>query len=374
LQDVTADGGIFVYDTGVGMRVSLDSGVTWSEARQMPYEAGFYQVDFADNLHGWALKTTQGTAASDITVYRTNDSGRTWQLASVGSVAVGAGEVANATVHFLDSSHGQIWAVVSDWGISGTYTCEESITDDGGATWSKLYSSPCIGSDQPPTKWMTNAVGYAFGFDSTAGSVSTSEPRVGEVKTWVTLDGGRTWKIASLPVDPSEVGLDATALVTAPDRMRLFVEFVPKNGGDWPQRAAMFESTNDGATWSLAYSLHLPDRLTAVSAVGFDHWIAQMDNSAGGNAEGQLVETFDGGRTWNAVPGPGFSNVTAMQWWDTQRGVLEVYEPAPCQTSGSAAARSGQPQVQKTSSDTCSGRTTVFLTNDGGRTWHQVPF
>jgi hypothetical protein len=374
LLDVTADGGVFVYAKGEGMRVSLDSGVTWSAGRQMPYETyGSYQADFVDKLHGWAWTIVQGTTAADITVYRTDDSGRTWQPAQVGSVALGAGEVANVTVHFLDASHGQVWTNVSDWGISGTYTCELSITDDGGATWSKLYPSSCIGIDQPPT-WTSNGVGYTFTYDSTADAISSSELRVGAVKAWVTLDGGRTWKIAGLPVDPSEVSLDATTLSAAPGRLRLFVEFVPKNGGDWPTRAAVFESTDDGATWSLAYSLHLPDRVMEVSAVGFDHWIAQMYDSTVGATEGRLVETLDGGRTWNVLAGPGFSNVTAMRWWDSQRGVLDVYEPAPCQTNGSAAARSGDPQAQQTTPDNCSGHTTVFITNDGGRTWHQVPF
>ena len=373
LLDVTADGGIFTYAKNEGLRVSLDSGVTWSEPRQMPYEAPYYQADFADASHGWALRITEG-AATEIGVYRTSDGGGTWNPASVGSVTPGVGEFANASFHFLDTSHGQVWVSISDGGISGTETCETSMTDDGGATWSGLTPSSCIGSFEPPTKWMSNAVGYAFSFDSTADSAPTSELHLGEVKTWLTLDGGRTWKIASLPTDPSEVSLDATTLVTVPGQMRLFVEFVPKNGGDRTQRAAVFESTDDGTTWSLAYSLNLPDRLTAMSAVGLDHWIAQMDNSAAGATEGRLVETFDGGQTWNAMPGPGFSNVTAMRWWDGQRGVLRVYEPASCQISGSAAARSGEPQVQQTSPDSCAGRTTVFVTNDGGRTWHQVPF
>jgi hypothetical protein len=43
-------------------------------------------------------------------------------------------------------------------------------------------------------------------------------------------------------------------------------------------------------------------------------------------------------------------------------------------TSGSAAARSGEPQVQQAIADSCAGRTTVFVTNDGGRTRHQVLF
>jgi len=99
-----------------------------------------------------------------------------------------------------------------------------------------------------------------------------------------------------------------------------------------------------------------------------------------------LATTAQAGKTLDAVKargqvicgvntsGPGFSNVTAMRWWDSQRGVLDVYEPAPCQTNGSAAARSGDPQAQQTTPDNCSGHTTVFITNDGGRTWHQVPF
>ena len=368
LLDVTAEGGVFVYAKDQGMLVSLDSGVTWSEARQMPYEALFYQADFVDALHGWALKTTKGTVTADVAVYRTSDSGRTWQPASVGSVTPGVGEYTNATVHFLDSSHGQVWVSLSG-GISGTERCEMSITDDGGATWSKPYPSSCIGMLQPPT-WMSNAVGYTLAGDPVA-DVNAGR---GAVRAWVTLDGGRTWKIATLPMDPSEMGFEAMTLVAAPGRLRLFVELTPKNGGDFPPRAVAYDSIDNGTTWSQAYSMRLPDQLHGVSAVGFDHWIAQTDHSAAGTSEGLLVETLDGGRTWNALPGPGFSNVTAMRWWDGQRGVLEVYEPAPCQTNGSGAARSGEPQVQQTSSDSCSGRTTVFVTNDGGRTWHQVPF
>ena len=373
LLDVTADGGVFIYAKNEGLRVSLDSGITWSEARPMPYQAGFYQMDFADASHGWALRITQG-AATEIGVYRTSDGGGTWNPASVGSVTPGVGEFANASFHFLDTSHGQVWVSISDGGISGTETCEMSMTDDGGATWSELTPSSCIGSFEPPT-WTSNAVGYVIA----VGHVIAGDPAAdvttgrGAIHAWVTPDGGRTWKVATLPMDPSEVGFGALTLVTAPGRLRLFVEFTPKSGADWPLRAVAYDSTDNATTWSEAYAVQLPDQLHAVSAIGFDHWIGQMDYSTGAT-EGRLVETLDGGRTWNLMPGTGFSNVTNMRWWDGQRGVLEIYERAPCQTNGSAAARSGEPQVQQTSSDSCAGRTTVFVTNDGGRTWHQVPF
>ena len=367
LLDVTADGGVFVYAKDEGLRVSLDGGVTWSEARPVPYQAGFYQGDFVDASHGWALNITEG-AAADVSVYRTSDSGRTWEPAPVGSVALVSNEHADATVHFLDTSHGQVTVRLYDFD-NGAERCQMSTSDDGGATWSGLDATPCTHAFQPLV-WIGNAVSYTV----TGEGASDTSVGIDSLTARVTLDGGRTWKAAPLEIGPSEVGAEALTLVTAADRVRLFVEMTPKNGADWPPRAVAYDSTDNGSTWSQAYSVRLPDHVHVVSPLSFDHWIAHMDDSSTSGTGGRLVETLDGGRTWNAMPGLGFSNVTNMRWWDGQRGVLEVYEPAPCQTGGSAAARSGDPQSQHTIPDNCAGRTSVFVTNDGGRTWHQVPF
>jgi photosystem II stability/assembly factor-like uncharacterized protein len=367
LLDVTADGGVFVSQGDQGMRASLDSGVTWSEVRGTPGNAGVNAVDFVDGLHGWASAMAPGTGTAEVAVYRTSDSGRTWQPAQVGPVTLSVDEVAGSQVHFLDASHGQVWVRILDK-TTGTNRCELSTTDDGGVAWSKLSASPCLGTDSPVI-WISNALGYTIVGDPAA--YIDEGARV--LRALVTLDGGRSWKTATLPTDPSEIGFNGTTLVATPGRLRLIAESIPRTGAEWPPRATVFESVDDGTTWSIASSFRVPGQLRALTAVGFDHWVAEaagMDSNSN-----QRIETLDGGRTWSSMYGPDAIRVLQMNWWDGQRGVIVGYVPAPCPGLSPVAARSGEAESTGQVYNSCTGGPpSLYVTNDGGRTWHQVPF
>jgi photosystem II stability/assembly factor-like uncharacterized protein len=58
------------------------------------------------------------------------------------------------------------------------------------------------------------------------------------------------------------------------------------------------------------------------------------------------------------LPTTGFTTADAMEWWDARHGVLQGMQLI-CNADGSLCGGDHQ---------------TVYLTNDGGRTWHQVPF
>ncbi len=68
-------------------------------------------------------------------------------------------------------------------------------------------------------------------------------------------------------------------------------------------------------------------------------------------------ETWNGGRGWTAAGSLDVLPET-MAWADRSQGVLQG-QPIVC------------PAGQGCSNDPFA---TVFFTNDGGRTWHQVPF
>jgi len=67
-----------------------------------------------------------------------------------------------------------------------------------------------------------------------------------------------------------------------------------------------------------------------------------------------LYESWDAGRTWTMVSHAAIEPAS-MHWFDRLHGTIQG---VPIVCNGSA----------------CGGDGTVVLTNDGGQSWHQVPF
>jgi hypothetical protein len=372
LLDLTADGAAVVYENGHGLRISTDSGVTWSQARTVPVPApradeAAWNIEFIDALHGWQLESVETETDVHLTEFRTADSARTWQATPVASFAKSSGWYAFAWTHFVSPASGVVHA-----GLykprpdqeAATEGCRSFRTSDGGATWSAPVTEPCLaGIDAPPGPvWSTDLLGFMFG---------------GVDRVAVTQDGGLNWKVGTLPTMAGEMG--AQGLLLSNDgsgRLSYVAQITPSGGADWPPREAIFESGDGGVTWQEDYSGRFPGHVGfgGIVALTPNRWLSSISLNVEPGDE--LIESLDAGRTWLALPGPRFDQVTAMRWWDGRRGVVEARDSSCTPESQQAAARSGEPAPASPATpaaSTCAA-SSVYVTNDGGATWHHVPF
>jgi hypothetical protein len=345
---------------GLGYQITHDGGVTWSAIvgpAATPTDSDF---DFVDATHGFVSSVNVGTASSSVSVYRTADGARTWQAAAVTSLPNQDGWFVDAMSHFADASHG---VVLVAYGSSPTAStpaqsrgCLLFVTDDGGSDWKAAGDGPCIGAFIWPT-WSTPQAGYMASTESPSSVVVTS-------------DGGRTWRTAALPgVGDGWRAVPQFLLADGPAQLRLVASMTPTTNGQYtPRPAEVYASSDGGATWTEQYTVGTaPDATTNISGfsglhvyglsrLGPDYWIGLQQASDA--TSDMLVRTLDAGRTWSLIPSTGFTTADAMGWWDARHGILEGMQWT-CNASG----------------DSCGAdHPSVFLTNDGGRTWHQVPF
>ncbi len=339
--------------------VTTDGAQTWSGPRPLPRSFSELRGGpvFMDADTGYAVWTTQPADSVEIWVDRTNDGGVTWTSVQAGALESSSDEMNSTTVHFSDALHGIALAasyvpgpVPSGHAGSGLTprTCSGWQTDDGGATWTDLPGAPC--SDH--AVWASPTVGILMPAADGGADVS------------VTVDGGRTWTTGSLPeVSSADAPFDVTFTV-APDGQPRLAYWIntAEAGGASPARILVAQSPDGGATWEKAYDFEPPMALETdyVTALTPDHWIgtgrARIKTTT--NPDVPVFETGDAGRTWTETGTMGAIDGSTFGWSDRLHGMATGQHNSGCELP------SGRPcHVYG-----------FFLTNDGGKTWHQVPF
>jgi len=345
----------WVVDADLRMHVTTDGGQTWSGPRALP-NASDLGLDLLDASNGYTAWASDVGGRLAITVHLTHDGGRTWSGTPVGSFAWADGEDSRVVVHFSDVQHGVVLAASwiylqtgSDQPPSGATPreCAGWTTSDGGSSWTALDAPPCTAG----VAWSTPDLGIGLPFN-----------RGGDIA--ITQDGGRTWVRSAVPgVGPSDT-LWRAFITTAGDGMlRLAEASMPRDGAvTGNQPLIVLDSTDGGATWHEAY------RTASVSAIrlddfldlGRDHWLAiqQVTRLQGPVDESLIVETMDGGRTWTQAGTLGWISTGSVSWLDRMHGMAQGVDMSVCASADGS----------------CGGSGTMFLTNDGGRTWHRLPF
>lgn len=360
---------------GLGDQITHDGGVTWSQVAAPPTtsratDPGF--EDFIDATHGFKSYVDVGAADTSISVYRTSDGAATWQSSRVTSLPNQTDWFIDASSHFVDVSHGVVLVsrVQNPTGLQPLFNNQECLlftTDDGGASWAAAGSGPCLTTFNWPN-WSTPKAGYIQ---------STQRPS----DVIVTVDGGRTWQTAAIPDAGSGWRvIPQLLLVDGPGQLRLLASMEPTTDGqpttfeqgttdgqDTPRAPEVYASIDAGATWTKQYTvgtvaggLNIAGQsLYSVTRLGPDYWLAlQQKMDPIPMMAAMIVQTLDAGRTWSELPTAGFNMADVMQWWDARHGMLQGTS-WDCTADGSSCAAT---------------HSTVYLTNDGGRTWHQVPF
>lgn len=329
------------------LMITDDNGASWRDGTPASISVGAAVIDFLDKDHAWVLQP--GTASS---LWRTSDGGRHWT-----TMALPLNAIFEAAMSFVDPEVGYL-ALVSDLGPDNRPTIFYATTD-GGSTWTRLGMIPEVPQFWPPerpfvfptandgflvtgTALQTHDGGRSWtavevptprdipasaspDFHdpvTTASAVMVSVQfawKTGDTHTYapgyeyISRDFGQTWTLAwpgakdSYPRSAAVV-VDDTTWFRFPD----YTATIP---GDGYSKA--FSVTHDaGATWTtITAALPTGTHFDAESfSSALQGWaITSKDASCpagmscpySGGVPGQLVETSDGGRTWEVAGSTG---------------------------------------------------------------------
>ena len=345
--------------TGDGrIRFTEDGGVTWSEPITLPQTSGQStetSLDFVDRTHGWQVSTVLQSGVWHIRVQRTTDGGLTWISSEAASFADQANLGLFTSTHFADAGHGVVFITRSvetpgagdSRGVTTYQGCVEYVTDDDGASWTGPKSSVCLPGS---VTWASRQAGVAI-----------QESRTAVAST---LDGGLTWKTSALPGIPSgDVYWSLTPSVGGRGDLSILTMLVPA-GGSWSTAPVVrYRGEDGGATWVEEFRSTTPDESglgnwTSVLAPDYYLTLHQIPSTGRTNKD-DFLRSSDGGRTWDEVSTSGFSVATYMDWADELHGRLDgINDCGVGETCQSVGTTSGG----------------IFLTDDGGKTWHQLAF
>ena len=339
---------------GSSLEISKDHGRTWS-ATSLPdvkvTDAGPAQpsgtvassqtqdVAIVDGSHFWVLDAVRFAGMPDLTtelIYRTTDSGATWQIAKAATFPVGnkAGEYLLESMSVVDSEVG--FAVFTPLTADNTFQPSTVMrTLDGGATWSVTATETVLDGGiyavDRNTLWMTT------GLWGDAGSGAALQ---------VSHDAGATWTSVPVPgltgISNGNLSLAHPTFLNANEGF--LVAYVDVSGVE----TRYYRTEDGGQTWTLVATR--AGQAAAVMFVDATHWMEGEPLGVGREI------TADAGKTWTTFTAldPNESLVFQYDMADTQNGV----------GSGSAAA-------------TLADGTTLYplyLTWDSARTWHPAVF
>ncbi|MES2764233.1 MAG: YCF48-related protein [Bacteroidota bacterium] len=332
VNDATTGGIIFHTNNG---------GDSWQEIKPFDSIPPLFDIHFLDSLHGWA-------AGNVGFLIKTDDGGATWKKTTI------------LALEGLPSTFTRIYSVAplstSKVAIS-TIQGSIFITDDAGATWTKTGSN--IGRK---LKFQDSLRGIAYG----------SGPDYYQT----TQDGGVTWTKVSFPAESITSGLGDGSIETlsAPQDGSLWIAggsgvirrsvnrgesweritsatenmsgifFADKNNG-WAFGSGntFLRTTNGGASWS---SLRPKDKNISLQNMYFANaqagWLVEVTKPLL-----SLLQTNDGGTTWNKIYSDSIATLTNLRFFDTQNGI---------------AVR--QKKI--------GGVQTIITTSNGGKKWDSV--
>jgi photosystem II stability/assembly factor-like uncharacterized protein len=265
--------------TGTVLRTG-DGGTTWQKfAIAGAEKLDFRDIDAVDDRTAYALSIGPGELSR---IYKTSDAGLTWVEQFVNRDPKAFFDA----MAFWDARRG---VAVSD-SVDGQFVI--LMTGDGGTTWVRVPASalpPALPNEGFFAASGTN-VTVAAPNHVWVGTGAASEARVLR-----SSDGGRTWAVSTAPLDASpSAGIFSIAFSGATHGIAV--------GGDYKAEAVAGNNAaltaDGGATWTAMKGLS-----------GFRSAVAYVPGSAESivavGPSGTDVST-DRGRTWAAIPGPGF--------------------------------------------------------------------
>ena len=277
--------------------------------------------DFLDPLTAWVARGRF--------VYRTQDSGQTWQRAPL------PGRGLASQLFFLNAHMG--WAVVGPVAAAGSEALDILQTSDGGASWRVLsVCDPTTVNNPVALPFAGDKTGLSF-VNETTGWVAGSTARDNFAWFYVTHDGGATWRHQAIPLPAGATQVSIFPPVFFNTTDGLLPAIIPGLKG---QTSEIYVTHDAGASWHATGSVPagIIDFVDALhgwiasntfdvkyqylkstvysSSDGGEHWtphsvtlsaaMLQIDfaSSTRGwaiDSVHALYQTTDGGQTWTRV-------------------------------------------------------------------------
>ena len=278
-----------------------DGGATWTQLTNPTTDRmDFRDIDAVGDRVAYVLSIGNGSLSR---IYKTMDAGVTWTLQFANADA----DAFFDAMAFWDPDHG---IAVSDT-IKGAFVI--ITTEDGGKTWSRVPAQnlpPALPNEGAFAASGTNVA--VFGTSHVwFGTGAAARARVLRSN-----DRGRTWQIAETPLSAAQ----SSGIYSVAFRDPLHGVVV---GGDYAKEQEAVDNaaiTSDGGkTWSLVKGLrgfrsvvaHVPGSKASFIAIG---------------PRGSDLSSDDG-RTWSALPDPGFDTFSFVRgktvgWGSGARGTI----------------------------------------------------
>lgn len=317
-----------------GGRTWSNSGVPQMKAACGPGDAGTrFEVRFADSRNGW-LYSSVGPSSLQGVLWSTHDGGATWKE----QVPLEGG-----TIGALEASTGEAQMVVYGPCPTGRAGCHGETVEQllsapvGSDSWQRAGWNPLIGAGPvlSPALTMWGSTAWLVNVNRTVVSGASLSPT--GWRGWTppcTAAGGGGLLAASSASDL--VAVCAEGLWGAPDKGTTA-------GHNW-----LFRSTDGGKSFTPVGPAPGNQPISLTTPPGTTATAVLADGIDG------LQATFDAGATWSTLePGEGTGGASAggyefdyVGFTTSTQGVAVVRLPAPA----------------------------VFMTRDGGHTWHPVDF
>lgn len=325
----------YSYDASSPLRRTTDAGNTWTAPGLPAASTNFYRdYKSLSAVSGMvAVLVVDNGYTSDFNyvvrqrLYTSTNGGGSWD-SLVLTPPNDPYSAPYASVEFYDTRRGVLRC-------GYTASCRDRTTNDGGVTWTDVTSpepspggpyfvrrygySLLVASGNAGELLLSKDAGANWRDVSVAGKgddvrfVTFFNGREGVtvsdgvgIQVRVTADGGKTWKVRSLPSYRSVVGLQFL-----PDAS---IGWMVTSGGE------VFRSTDKGLTWLQVLDPFAGSETPDVSGVHFldaqNGWLV----SSYGGTQSSLYRTTDGGSTWSPVPEVSRS-LSSVSFGDQQHGV-----------------------------------------------------
>lgn len=249
------------------IRRSTDGGRSWKTIASSKGTAPPSLVAL-DADHAWFL--------SEGELHVTSDGGGSWQERPT--------PFPNGLLSFSDPEHG--WALVTEGVAAGSQAVKLYQTSDGGTTWTAIADARPDGKSAIPFAGLKNGMTF---LDQRKGWLVLDQPVGGRVSLLYTWDGGLSWNVQSVPIDPA---YQQAFLYTYPPHFvdqKIGFLAVAVNDGSAESRFVLYRTEDGGDTWR--------------PQSGVSRLLPRFSSATRGWAleNGKLFTTADGGASWTEV-------------------------------------------------------------------------
>ncbi len=258
-----------------------EKGDGWKDItpESIPENEVIFNTIFIDGKNGWAVGGNM-EGSNHITIYRTQNQGRTWDVSTVSDIDVSGW----ADMDFIDKNNG--WILVHQ----GVAMMHEGVailrTGDGGVTWKVVSRADPQQNEDGKIPFAGDKTGISF-LNEKNGWITGYEPVSGFVYLYSTQDGGKTWSAEDIQIPARYKDMD---FISMPP---LFFSdkdgFLPLKDGS----SIVFYSTADGGdNWSFTSEAALSEKNNFLL-------YSFCDSKHGFVTDGDtMLRTSDKGNTW----------------------------------------------------------------------------